>query len=149
MEALIKTFVFRLKELKTEINSFQEEADIWKTVDGIKNDSGHLTLHLIGNLNHFIGHGLGKTNYVRDRDNEFSSEAVPLDTLNTELDVTIEMVSTVLYQIRNEVNEDFPIPLWFKEQPSTQFFLYHLLAHLTYHTGQINYLRRFLERESE
>jgi uncharacterized damage-inducible protein DinB len=28
---------------------------------------------------------------------------------------------------------------------TTGFFLVHLLAHLSYHLGQINYLRRMLE----
>jgi hypothetical protein len=42
--------------------------------DGISNSAGNLCLHLIGNLNHFIGATLGNTGYVRNREQEFSSK---------------------------------------------------------------------------
>ena len=44
-----------LDKLKEEINLFKNEDDIWKIKEGITNSAGNLTMHLLGNLNHFIG----------------------------------------------------------------------------------------------
>src|SRR4051812_30888757 len=38
---------------------------------------GHLVLHLTGNLNHYVGAGVAKTGYVRDRPREFTEPAPP------------------------------------------------------------------------
>ena len=46
-------------------------------------------MHLIGNLNTYIGAELGKTGYIRDRDAEFSLKNVPRQTLLTQLDDTL------------------------------------------------------------
>jgi hypothetical protein len=50
-----------LNKLKLEIESYQNEASIWKTDKNISNSAGNLCLHLIGNLNHFIGTQLGNS----------------------------------------------------------------------------------------
>lgn len=70
---LIKLFQRDLDTLKKEIQSFREEGDLWRTTGSIKNPAGNLCLHLVGNLNNYIGKNIGGTGYVRDRDAEFVS----------------------------------------------------------------------------
>ena len=50
-----------LNKLAEEIQSYESENSIWATREGITNSGGNLTLHLIGNLNHFIGATLGNS----------------------------------------------------------------------------------------
>jgi len=66
-----------LNKLEEEINLYSSEETIWKIDREIKNSGGNLCLHLCGNLQHFIGAILGKTGYIRNRDNEFIAKATP------------------------------------------------------------------------
>ena len=71
LQTLSSFFRKDLSKLIGEIDLYKNETDLWKIKDGISNSGGNLTLHLIGNLNHFIGATLGNTGYVRERDKEF------------------------------------------------------------------------------
>ena len=57
-----------LKKLKLEIEQYQAENKIWIVDKQIPNSAGNLCLHLVGNLNTFIGKELGGTDYVRNRE---------------------------------------------------------------------------------
>lgn len=61
--------IFRrdLEQLKKEIDLYEREDRIWCVDKNIANSAGNLCLHLIGNLNAFVGTELGHTGYVRDR----------------------------------------------------------------------------------
>lgn len=133
-----------LGRLKVEIEQYSSEDDLWKIDGGITNSAGNLTLHLIGNLKHFIGAVLGNSGYVRDRDAEFSTGGVSKETLLTAIESTASVVKSTLEKL---TDEDFakPYPLEvFGEPMTTEFFLIHLTTHLNYHLGQINYHRRLL-----
>lgn len=140
---LLSTFFRReLDRLKDEINLFQNEEELWIVKDGISNPAGNLALHLIGNLNHFIGATLGDTGYVRDRDLEFSRKCVPSSEIIADIDRTKETISEVLSNITDEdLKKDYPIEKTFGKV-STAYLLIHLITHLNYHLGQINYYRR-------
>ena len=141
---LTELFERDLLKLKEELNKFTDESNIWKTANGVSNSAGNLTLHLIGNLNHFIGATLGNTGYIRTRDLEFSTKGTPRAQVLADIDKTIEVVVAVLNALTKEnLESNFPIDLF--GQKTTLFFLAHLYGHLSYHLGQINYLRRMLE----
>ncbi len=141
---LAELFERDLLKLKEELNKFHDETNIWKTTAGISNSAGNLALHLVGNLNHFIGATLGNTGYVRTRELEFSTKDVPRNQLTATLDSTIITVNNVLTALtRENLERNYPIDLL--GQKTTLFFLTHLYGHLSYHLGQINYLRRMLE----
>ncbi len=143
-ETLVLLFDRDLKRLKVEIESYSNEGDLWQVEKGIANAAGNLCLHLIGNLNWFIGAQLGDTGYVRDRPLEFSATNVPRVDMLSEIDKTLSMLETTILKLTNEQLEaDYPRVV-FKEKTSTYFFLIHLSTHLTYHLGQINYHRRLL-----
>ena len=141
---LAEIFERDILKLKEELNSFKDEANIWKTVDGVSNSAGNLALHLIGNLNHFIGATLGHTGYLRERDKEFSTKNTPRAELIANIDKLMPTVNQILSGLNEEQLEAiFPFEVFGKR--STAFYLTHFYGHLTYHLGQINYLRRFLE----
>lgn len=142
---LISLFERDLKKLIAEIQLYQNESHIWRIEKNILNSAGNLTLHLIGNLNTYIGKEIGKTNYVRNRELEFSEKNVPVKDLIEKIEDTIETIRLALSQITDEeLNSEYPI-LVFSEKTSTDFFLIHLTTHLAYHLGQINYHRRLIE----
>jgi Protein of unknown function (DUF1572). len=134
-----------LNKLKTEIEAYQNEENLWKTDKNIANSGGNLCLHLVGNLNHFIGTELGKTGYVRHRDLEFSLKDIPKAELIEKVQATLSMVDTVLSQLSEEdLGKEYPLVV-FEDKMTTDYFLIHLVAHLDYHLGQINYHRRLLD----
>ncbi len=75
-EWLLEGFVSDMNKLKTEINSYADEKDLWIVKGEIANSAGNLCLHLLGNLNHFIGGILGENGYQRNRELEFSDKNV-------------------------------------------------------------------------
>lgn len=142
---LVSLFERDLKKLITEIELYENESNIWRIEKKILNSAGNLTLHLIGNLNTYIGKEIGKTNYVRNRDLEFLEKNVPRKDLITKIEDTIETIRLALNQIADEeLDSEYPI-LVFSKKTSTEFFLIHLTTHLAYHLGQINYHRRLIE----
>ncbi|WP_025142064.1 DUF1572 family protein [Pedobacter jeongneungensis] len=144
-ETLKKLFNRDLTKLKAEIEAYQNEANLWRINCDIANSAGNLCLHLIGNLNTYIGATLGGTNYIRNRELEFSLKDIPKQELIKIIEATIIIVSESLDRVSNEqINGEYPL-LVFEEKTSTEFFLVHLTTHLTYHLGQINYHRRLLD----
>lgn len=147
-QVLKSLFVRDLKSLKKEIESYQDEAKIWYIEKGIANSAGNLCLHLIGNLNTYIGAEFGKTGYIRYRDLEFSLKDIPRTELLEKLDQTILVIEKALDAVTDEqLQSEYPI-LVFAEKTNTAYFLTHLTTHLTYHLGQINYHRRLLDKPS-
>ena len=141
---LLELYERDLNKLKTEIEGFTEEADLWKTGEGIKNSAGNLCLHLTGNLQHFIGSILGDSGYVRDRGAEFARKHVS----RRELLLEVEETSAVLRKTLSKLNDkdfakDYPVDV-FGHPMTTGYFLVHLTTHFNYHLGQINYHRRLL-----
>lgn len=134
-----------LYKLKTEIELYRNEETIWHIEKSIANSAGNLCLHLVGNLNTYIGAVLAKTNYVRNRDLEFSLKDIPKETLVKMIEDTIPVVEKGLDQLQEQqLNDDFPIIIW-EKTTSTAYTLVYLLAHLNYHLGQVNYHRRLLD----
>jgi uncharacterized damage-inducible protein DinB len=145
-ESLKTLFSRDLNKLKNEIESYRDEKAIWLIDKEIANSAGNLCLHLIGNINAFIGAEIGKTGYIRQRHLEFSLKDVPRTELIEKIDNTIEMVDAVLSNLKDEQFEtEYPI-LVFENKTSTEYFLIHLTTHLAYHLGQINYHRRLLDK---
>ncbi|EFK37538.1 Protein of uncharacterised function (DUF1572) [Chryseobacterium gleum] len=144
-ESLRSLYSRDLNKLKAEIEAYQNEENLWKTDKNIANSAGNLTLHLVGNLNHFIGTHLGNTGYVRQRDLEFSSKNIPKAELIEKVKATAAMIDSVLSHLSDDdLKKEYPLVV-FESAMTTDYFLIHLLAHLDYHLGQINYHRRLLD----
>ena len=145
IKVLKSIFVRDLKKLKSEIESYKYEKNIWDKDRNIANSAGNLCLHIIGNLNWFIGSQLGNTGYIRQRNLEFSIKSVSKADLLIEIDKVISMLDNALDNItNNQLENEYPI-LVSEKRTSTYYFLVHLTTHLAYHLGQINYHRRLLD----
>jgi hypothetical protein len=134
-----------LRKLIEEINLFEREENLWKTLGSIKNSAGNLALHIIGGLNFLIGATLAHTGYVRNRDQEFINKSVEKNLLVEQLEELIPMICKTLFALTPQQMES-PYPRFFdKENATISYVLSQLLLHLNYHLGQVNYLRRVLE----
>ena len=144
--ATLRTLFARdLNKLKQEIEAYRHEANIWRSAPGISNPAGNLCLHLVGNLNAYIGAELGRSGYVRHRDQEFSRRDIPRAELLRQVAATIEAVDAALAGLPTaQLEAEYPIVV-FEAKMSTGYFLVHLATHLGYHLGQINYHRRLLD----
>ena len=143
----LKTLFDRdLEKLSQEINAYVNETNIWLTEDGISNSAGNLCLHLVGNLNTYIGGEIGKTGYIRNRDLEFSLKDVTREELLEGIAGVRKVIQVSLDLLKeNELEKEYSL-LVFKEKTSTGYFLVHLAVHLGYHLGQVNYHRRMLDK---
>ncbi len=144
-DTLTELFERDLERLKTEIELYRDEDNLWIVKEGIANSAGNLCLHLVGNLSHFIGATLGNTGYLRHRDDEFSLKNIPRQDLVTNIDNCVLIVRTTLQKLTaDDLEKEFPQQV-FEKSINTEMMLMHLTTHLNYHLGQINYHRRLLD----
>jgi hypothetical protein len=135
-----------LRALRREVEAFDDERDLWKTLPGITNPAGTLALHLAGNLRHFVGGQLGGTGYVRNRDAEFDRRDVPRSDVLALVDAAMAETRQTLGRLTDaDLAGTYPLQVA-GATLITGDFLLHLAAHLTYHLGQIDYHRRLVSR---
>jgi len=136
-----------LTTLAREIEAFPSDEMLWQTAPGVTNSAGNLILHLEGNLREYIGRQLGGIEYVRNRPLEFSARGIGRRELAERVTSLIDAIPPVIRSLSAEQMES-PFPEVVLEKAlSTQAFLIHLLAHLNWHMGQLDYLRRVLTGE--
>jgi len=146
LDALKSIFERDIEKVKQELSLYQHEENIWKVKKNIKNSGGNLALHLIGNLKHFIGAILGDSGYVRNREAEFSDQDIPVQNMIHQLDEVKTVIHNTFARLSSEdLEKKYPVNV-FGYEMTTLYFLMHLIAHLNYHLGQINYHRRLLDR---
>lgn len=134
-----------LVKLREEIALYRNENNLWIVDKKITNSAGNLCLHLVGNLNAYIGAVFGNTGYIRNRDLEFSQKDVSKAELLEKIDATRHVVESALNTVTAEqLNKEYPEKV-FDFTMTTEYFLVHLSMHLAYHLGQINYHRRLLD----
>ena len=143
----LKTLFSRdLNRLRNEIEQYENEENLWKVEGLIVNSAGNLCLHLVGNLNTYIGKEIGNINYVRNRELEFSVKDVSRKELLDKINYTIEVVNKSPNNVdESSLSNEYPV-LVFDQKTSTEYLLVHLATHLTYHLGQINYHRRLMDK---
>jgi uncharacterized damage-inducible protein DinB len=141
-DSLIALFQRDLAKLVNELEAYPNEESLWVVAHDIKNSAGNLALHLVGNLNQFIGVVLGGTAYQRNREAEFASKNVAKAELISVVQATSSMIESVLKDT-NVFALEQPYPQEVLGYPmTTSYFLLHLYGHLNWHLGQINYHRR-------
>ncbi|MBB5621726.1 putative damage-inducible protein DinB [Pedobacter cryoconitis] len=139
---LYKRDIVRVTE---ELKKYPDDQSLWEVLPGTANSGGNLLQHLIGNLKTFIGNPFGQLDYERNRDAEFNDRLFTKEELIVEFDqlstVIGDAISTVTAQ---GLNAAYPAEIKLvNEEQTVEYVLIHLLAHLSYHTGQINYHRRY------
>jgi Protein of unknown function (DUF1572) len=149
IQPYLEFFLRDLDKLKEEISNYTNENDIWMVKGEIQNSAGTLTLHLIGNLKHFIGAQIGLTGYVRNRDQEFSDRNISRKKLISEIEEAISILKEVLPTIKDEdFSKEFPVEMYGARR-NTGYIMLSLSTHFCYHLGQINYHRRLVAQSNE
>lgn len=145
---LAHVLVRELDRVAEEIAAYRDERNLWVTLGAQRNAPGTLALHLAGNLEHFVGAGLGRTGYVRDRHAEFGDRDVPQAELVARLHRARETVQSVLGPMSDEALRDarfaVELPDAYRDH-SAHGLLVHLIWHLGWHQGQIYYHRLAVE----
>ncbi|HTJ10557.1 MAG TPA: DinB family protein [Dinghuibacter sp.] len=140
----LRTFYKRdLDRLYAEIESYRSEEALWRVSGNIANSAGNLCMHLVGNLNTYIGARLGGSGYVRDRPFEFAGKGIPRATLLAQVREVAAVVDATLAGLGDR-DAEYPEEVS-DGRVSVGYFLTHLAIHLGYHLGQINYHRRLLD----
>ena len=149
LDHMNKVLLKDLQAFREELRAYPNEEDLWVCPPGLSNSGGNLTLHVTGNLRHFIGAQLGGSGYVRDRDSEFSDVGITRAELEEKIDRACEEVANALGGLEEDrLNDEYPLELLGERMP-TGMFLMRLLSHLAYHLGQINYHRRLVCAEGQ
>lgn len=148
MSAMLATelsslFARDIERVIQELRAFPDTDAVWTTAPGVANSAGTLALHLEGNLREYIGRQLGQMAYTRQRPLEFSQRGVEQAELIARLTAVKGTIPAVINNLSDsQLAANYPEAVLGKSVTTRQFLM-HLLGHLSYHLGQVDYLRRF------
>lgn len=129
-----------LRQLAGVVEALSDD-QLWATVGAIDNSVGVLVKHVTGNLNHFIGAGLGGQLYQRDRTAEFASAASERAVLVAAFEQVTDLVTGYLASVTSdELNRSVNLA-GAQECQTVGHVLVKLLGHLAYHVGEARYLQ--------
>lgn len=138
-----------LERLAEQMDAYPDDDTPWVVAGDTKNSGGTLALHIVGNLQHFVGAVLGDTGYIRDREAEFGERGVPREQIHARIEACKRAIG-VLDELSDDAL-DAPYP---GDLPptmpglTTRQFLLHLVWHLGWHLGQLDYHRRVVSAEA-
>jgi hypothetical protein len=113
-----------LATLRREVEAYPDERDLWREIPGVPNVGGTLVLHLSGNLQHYLGRNVPRSELLREID---AARAA------------VKAASTAVG--RAQLAADFPETVG-GSRVNTGDYLVHLAVHFAYHLGQLDYHRR-------
>lgn len=143
-DTVLRLVLRDLAALQREVTAYPDDESLWRVAPGITNSGGTLALHLAGNLRGFIGSVLGGSEYVRDREREFTASGLSRAMVLLELaDAQIEVMRALSTLDLARMDAEYPQPLA-ETHLRTDVFLMHLACHASYHLGQIDYHRRLI-----
>jgi hypothetical protein len=133
-------FARRVHELSARLS----EEQFWTKPFPYGNSFGHLTLHLTGNLNYYIGAQIAGTGYVRDREREFTEQAPPSkDETLRRLDEAVDMVVATLESQTAESWSQEYAAAGASDIVKDRFSIFLVCAaHFNHHVGQMIYLEK-------
>src|SRR6185436_11935396 len=117
------------------------EEQFWRKPYSYGNSFGHLALHLIGNLNYYIGTQIAKTGYVREREREFTERnPPPKQEVLRQLDKAVELVvKTLAAQTAETWSQAYQAVGAETSKDRFSIFL-RCASHFHHHLGQMIYL---------
>lgn len=140
MRALLRD----LGALEREVMAYPDDETLWRVVPGIANSGGTLALHLAGNIRQNVGANLGDTGFVRDREAEFSARGLTRSAVATQVADAMAHVSRTLTTLDpDRLDTVYPVQLY-ERAFRTDALLLHIVTHLAYHLGQVDYHRRIV-----
>ena len=144
--AFASEYRWRAAELHKWVDPLSED-QFWRNPFTYGNCVGHLVLHLTGNLSYYVGARIAGTDYVRNRDVEFSEpRKLPKAEVLRRFDETIAMV---IATIEKQTEADWTAPYSAEREPEAKnrvTLVLRCASHLYHHVGQIIYLSRELRK---
>jgi ribosomal protein S8 len=139
---LIDLYGKELDKLKNEINAYESDELLWKSVEGAQVTGGNLCLFIAGNLQHNIGAMIGDSGYIRNKEAELKARNVSRERLMEEIENTRQVVVDTLEQVsKSELLKVFPTKD-FEEPVTTEYYLVHLLNNFCFNLGQLHMHRK-------
>ena len=130
------------RQIQECLNGLQLE-QIWWRPNEASNAIGNLVLHCVGSTRFYIGHVIGNSNFVRNRDAEFSERrSLPAAELLALLNISIEEADDVLSHLDPTT---LLTPAERALKPAIVMDIISLqIAHYALHVGQIAYATKLL-----
>ena len=112
------------------------DEQIWARGSENENSIGNLVLHLCGNVQQWIGAGVGGEADVRDRDSEFAARGtLNARELQSRLETTLAMATEVIRTLpASRLPEKIMVQ---NQQKAVLEVIYAVVEHFAQHTGQI------------
>lgn len=124
------------------------EEQFWRKPYPYGNSFGHLTLHLTGNLNYYIGAQIAGTGYVRDREREFNESNPPSKA--EALRRFDEAIALAVRTLETQAASDWALEyqaVGAAMCPDRFSIFLRCVSHLFHHIGQMIYLAKELARQ--
>jgi uncharacterized damage-inducible protein DinB len=129
-------------QIREALDALDEE-QVWWRPNPAANSVGNLVLHLVGSSRHFMGRGLGGSDFVRDRPAEFAERGpIPSADLRRHLDETTRETARVLEAL--DPTALLGVSSATGEPHTAVALLLRVAHHWAVHTGQIVYVAKSL-----
>ena len=144
-ETVASAFIRDFEMFAQDVHALAEdlsEDEFWTRPRPYGNSIAHLTLHVTGNLNYYIGTQIAGTGYVRDRPREFAETVRrPKADVLAGLD---DAVGMVVRTIRAQRPDDWTLPYSAvgAAAPTRFGMVLRCGEHFFHHLGQMIYLKK-------
>lgn len=131
-------FLDRVQALASDLS----DDEFWLNPYPYGNSIGHLVLHIMGNLNYYIGAQLAATGYLRDREREFTENS-PLSKAET-LQKLATTIRTVIATLEKQQATDWTMPYSADgvDDVHDRFNIFLRCAvHFHHHIGHMSYVK--------
>jgi hypothetical protein len=137
-------FIYTYRDFGKRVRALAEklsDREFWAKPYPYGNSVGHLTLHIIGNLNYYIGTHVARTGYTRDRDREFNENSTPpKEDVLRRLDEVVELVVKAL-EAQEADSWGAEYSAKGMESVDNRFLMFlRCAAHFQSHIGQMIYI---------
>lgn len=137
---LVNDFARQIRECLAALTDEQ----LWWRPNDKSNAVGNLVLHLCGSTRYYIGYGLGRLPYDRDRPAEFAERGpIPREELLRRFDHAVDVASSVLGGL-DPGTLGTTTDRTGKDTTLLQI-LYYQMLHFAVHLGQIVYTTKLLQ----
>ncbi len=147
----------QLSVIETSINRLTEE-DLWKKFKDETNSIGNLCLHLAGSEYAFIVSIVGGNPIIRQRSKEFTDDKVMNSMQMVELlkEVRLQSKKIINKMDYTDLMKEIQMPastntiiLEESKNQSILSVIMYVVEHYAYHTGQIVYMTKLLQKSNE
>ena len=119
-----------------------DDAQLWWQPNPHTNPVGVIVRHLAGNIRALIGHGIGRSGYVRDRDAEFEGPPIARAALLEEFDAAIAEADAVLATLTpDRLAQPSSDPTFY---PTVLEDVLNVTIHMSTHVGQVVWIAKML-----